>query len=240
MSASITSKWTFLLLQCHKSPQKCLLSLSLDKKLFHVVVQLLTEPLRGGGGGEFVRLMKMPFWPTYNFVRSALFLPVAAPGRHQIWTSAVKTEDDSFTPSSNRTSSTCWPGNPRWPSICSAICLTAGGDELEVSPQATFQRHQLVSLILLQELSKNSVSFACLCGVEAINSINGDKDANFLIVCPWRHSRCCTQLFTQTVKELVKRQVQTCLLPHLRNIWPIAECLFVGISGTVWWHHHPP
>lgn len=59
------------------------LSLSLDKKLFHVVVQLLTEPPRGGGG-EFVRLTKMPFWPTYNFVRSALSLPVAAPGWHRI------------------------------------------------------------------------------------------------------------------------------------------------------------
>lgn len=74
------------------------------------------------------------------------------------------------------------PGNPRRPSVCSAICLTAGGDELGVSPQATFQHHQLVSLILLQELSKNSVSFACR--VEAMNSINGDKDAHILIVCP--------------------------------------------------------
>lgn len=47
-------------------------SLSSDKKLFHVAVQLLNNPLRGGGGGggEFVRLMKMPFWPTYNFVQS--------------------------------------------------------------------------------------------------------------------------------------------------------------------------
>lgn len=55
------------------------LSLSSDKKLFHVVVQLLNNPLRGGGG-EFVRLMKMPFWPTYNFVQSTFHCLWLHPG----------------------------------------------------------------------------------------------------------------------------------------------------------------
>ncbi len=48
-------------------------------KSFSVLWYNCSEPLRegrgggggGGGGGEFVRLMKMPFWPTYNFVQSS-------------------------------------------------------------------------------------------------------------------------------------------------------------------------
>lgn len=86
--------WTLLQLQGHKrvwgkreGPHRRVYTLSLspflfpffllssNKKLFHVVAQLrlLAEPLRGGG--EFVRLMKMPFWPTYNFVQCS-FVPL--------------------------------------------------------------------------------------------------------------------------------------------------------------------
>lgn len=91
---------------------------SSDKKLFHVVLQLLlplTKPLsQAGGGGEFVRLIKMPFWPTYNFVQRSSLLPLqAAPRWHQIYETAVNAEDDSFTRSSNRTSLHTDPGNPR-------------------------------------------------------------------------------------------------------------------------------
>ncbi len=59
-----------------------------------------------------------------------------APGWHQIYTTAVKTEDDSFTLSSNRAHVD--PGNPGRLWICSTFCLTAGDDELEVTLQTSF------------------------------------------------------------------------------------------------------
>lgn len=56
-----------------------------------------------------------------------------APGWHQIDKTAVKTEDDSFTLSSNRAHVD--PGNPTQLWICSTSCLAASDDELEVTLQ---------------------------------------------------------------------------------------------------------
>lgn len=53
-------------------------------------------------------------------------------------------------------------------------------------------------------LSKNSVSFACLCSLDAINRTNGDNGGQFGTVSLRRHLRYCNQLYTRKVKSYMK------------------------------------
>lgn len=101
------------------SPLSVFFPLSSDKKLFRVAaqLQLLAEPLRGGGGGEFVNLMKITFGPPRIFLRGSSLSSL-------IEATEVRTEDDSLTLSSD---------TPRLTPIIrivSAFNLTAGDNGL--------------------------------------------------------------------------------------------------------------
>lgn len=114
-----------------------LFSLSSDKKLFHVVLRLLSEPLRGGGGEFVPPRWKMPFWPTYNFVQSSSPSPPprgCTRGYIRSRPQRSRQEDDSLTLSSERTSPPHVDPHVIQSDPASAtLCLTDGGDELEVS-----------------------------------------------------------------------------------------------------------
>lgn len=181
MGASITSEWTYPLVQCHKSLQNCLLFLSLSlshqTKSFSMSYNCSTS-LSEEEEGSLSAWWKCPSGPPIIFILTA-FLSLPHPDDIR---SRSQRSRQKMTP--------CHPiglrphvdhGNPRWHSI--RFCLTAGGgDEL-------VHRHLLDTINLYPwSFFESSVSFVCVFGFEAMNRINGDNAAHFWKLSPHRHS----------------------------------------------------
>lgn len=130
---------------------------------------------------EFVRLMKVPFWPTYNFVQSyflslrLLWCDIKSTQRSRLMMTPAPCHPIGLLPHVDR-------GNPIQLWICSTLRLAAGNDELEVTRRTPFQhcltckgsgwRHSLlltVSLCIPDLSPRTLVSFACLCILYSMN-----------------------------------------------------------------------
>lgn len=185
-----------------------------------VQLPLLTKSLRGG---EFIRLMKVPFWPTYNFVQSS-FLPL------MLLLSDIKSRQRSRP---KMTLSLCPligrsqhvdPGNPRQLWICSTFRLAAGNNEQEVTSQTPFAHYltykgsgwgkkpaviasSALYLIASLIISERTLSFVCFYSLDTMTHTDGDQETHLGAYCYIKRASVSETYSTRMVDAAVSDTV---------------------------------